>query len=84
MLVPVRAPVGQSGQSAPCRHTHLGTAETLFFVRGLSTERLIAIFLTPFFAGSAAADDRKEYENRDYSFIHFPRDPAVEIATYFA
>jgi hypothetical protein len=35
--------------------------------------RVTAIFLTLFFAGSAAADDWKEYENRDYSFtIHFP------------
>jgi len=44
-----------------------------------------AIFLTLFFAGSAAADDWKEYENRDYSFtIHFPMDPTAETATYQA
>ena len=36
-------------------------------------------------AGSAIADEWKEYENRDYSFtIHFPMDPTVEIATYQA
>jgi hypothetical protein len=47
--------------------------------------RLIAVLLTMFFAGSAAADDWKEYENRDYSFsIHFPADPTVETATYQA
>jgi hypothetical protein len=47
--------------------------------------RVTAIFLTLFFAGSAAADDWKEYENRDYSFtIHFPVDPTVETATYQA
>jgi hypothetical protein len=52
---------------------------------GLKGMRLIAIFFALFFAGSAAADDWKEYENRDYSFsIHFPADPTVEAATYQA
>jgi hypothetical protein len=47
--------------------------------------RLIAIFFALFFAGPAAADDWKEYENRDYSFsIHFPAGPTVETATYQA
>jgi hypothetical protein len=47
--------------------------------------RLIAIFLALFYAGSAAADDWKEYENRDYSFsIHFPAEPKIETATYQA
>jgi hypothetical protein len=47
--------------------------------------RLIAVVLALFFTGSAAADDWKEYENRDYSFtIHFPADPRVETATYQA
>jgi hypothetical protein len=37
------------------------------------------------FAGTALADDWKEYKNRDYSFtVHFPADPMVEIATYQA
>jgi hypothetical protein len=52
---------------------------------GLKSMRLIAIFFALFFAGPAAADDWKEYENRDYSFsIHFPADPTVEAATYQA
>jgi hypothetical protein len=52
---------------------------------GTKNMRLIAIFLTLFFAGSAAADDWKEYESRDYSFsIHFPVDPTVETASYQA
>jgi len=47
--------------------------------------RLIAVVLALFFTGSAAADDWKEYENRDYSFtIHFPADPRVETAPYQA
>jgi hypothetical protein len=47
--------------------------------------RVIPIFIALFFAGSAAADDWKDYENQDYSFsIHFPADPTVETATYQA
>jgi hypothetical protein len=47
--------------------------------------RLIPILLVLFFAGSAMADDWKDYENRDYAFtIHFPGDPTVEVATYRA
>jgi hypothetical protein len=45
--------------------------------------RLITIILVLFFAGSAMAQEWKEYENHEYSFaIHFPGEPAVETATY--
>jgi hypothetical protein len=47
--------------------------------------RMLVIVFAVSFAGLAAADDWKEYENRDYSFtIHFPVDPTVETATYQA
>jgi hypothetical protein len=52
---------------------------------GCAAVRLISILLALFFAGSAAADDWKDYENPDYAFtIHFPLDPTVETATYQA
>ena len=45
--------------------------------------RLFSIILALFFAGSAMADDWKEYENPEYSFsIHFPVDPIIEATTY--
>ena len=45
--------------------------------------RLIATILALFFAGSAVAQEWKEYENHEYSFaIHFPGEPVVEAATY--
>jgi hypothetical protein len=44
---------------------------------------LIAIILALFFAGSAPAEDWKEYGNAEYSFtIHFPVDPNLEATTY--
>jgi hypothetical protein len=47
--------------------------------------RMLVIVLAVFFTGFAAADDWKEFENRDHSFsIHFPADPTVETATYQA
>jgi hypothetical protein len=47
--------------------------------------RLFAIILALVFAGSARADDWKEYDNPEYSFaIHFPVDPTVETTTYRA
>jgi hypothetical protein len=47
--------------------------------------RTIAAALAFFFAGTALADDWKDYENKDHSFtIHFPVDPTVEMATYQA
>jgi hypothetical protein len=50
---------------------------------GVTTARLIAIFLALFFAGSAVADDWKEYDNAEYSFaIHFPVDPTIGATTY--
>jgi hypothetical protein len=45
--------------------------------------RLIPFVLALFFAGSAMADDWREYDNAEYSFaIHFPLDPTPETATY--
>jgi hypothetical protein len=45
--------------------------------------RLTSIILVLFFAGSAAAEDWKEYDNSEYSFtIHFPVDPTLEATTY--
>jgi hypothetical protein len=45
--------------------------------------RLIAVILTLFLAGPAAAADWKEYEYPDYSFtVHFPADPKIEFTTY--
>jgi hypothetical protein len=45
--------------------------------------RLIAIVVALFVAGSAAAEDWKEYDNAEYSFtIHFPVDPTLEATTY--
>jgi hypothetical protein len=45
--------------------------------------RLIAFVLVLLFAGPAAAAEWKEYEYPDYSFtVHFPADPAIEIAAY--
>jgi hypothetical protein len=50
---------------------------------GVTTVRLIAIIIALFFAGSAMADDWKDYENTEYSFaIHFPVDPTIEATTY--
>jgi hypothetical protein len=47
--------------------------------------RVFAIILALVFAGSAWADDWKEYDNPEYSFaIHFPVDPTVEATTYRA
>ncbi len=47
--------------------------------------RVFAIILALVFAGSALADDWKEYDNPEYSFaIHFPVDPTVEATTYRA
>lgn len=47
--------------------------------------RVFAIILALVFAGSARADDWKEYDNPEYSFaIHFPVDPTVEATTYRA
>jgi hypothetical protein len=47
--------------------------------------RLLAIILALVLAGSARADDWKEYDNPEYSFaIHFPVDPTVETTTYSA
>jgi hypothetical protein len=48
--------------------------------------RVIAIAFTLFlFAGTALADDWKEYKNRDYSFtVDFPASPTIETATYEA
>ncbi len=45
--------------------------------------RLISIILALFFAGSALAEDWKEYDNAEYSFtIHFPVDPTLEATAY--
>ncbi len=47
--------------------------------------RLIACIVALFFAGSALADDWKEYDNAEYSFaIHFPVDPTHEATSYLA
>jgi hypothetical protein len=47
--------------------------------------RAIVTALVLHFAGTALADDWKEFENKDYAFtIHFPVDPTVETATYQA
>jgi hypothetical protein len=52
-------------------------------MRGLTAVRFIAVVLALFFAGSAVAEDWKEYENKEYSFaIHFPADPKLEATTY--
>jgi hypothetical protein len=45
--------------------------------------RTIAFALALFLAGPAAAADWKEYEYPDYSFtVHFPAEPAIEMAAY--